>query len=167
MSVPLLQELVAHLVWADSELLGAVAAVPEASTDQTLLRTLQHIVFVERIFTSLLTGAAFDMQQESQPVDNLPALQNLYGQTRRHLLSFTSELSGELLTRPVENPWAPELRGTVAQIVMQVVLHSQNHRGQCLTRLRELAGKAPTLDFIIWLKLGRPVPLTLATVTAG
>jgi uncharacterized damage-inducible protein DinB len=35
---------------------------------------------------------------------------------------------------------------------MQVALHGQNHRGQSLTRLRELGGKPPTLDYIIWIK---------------
>ncbi len=160
MSVSLLQQLAAHLAWADSELLDAVAAAPEACSDPRLLGILHHIVFVERFFTALLTGTAFNLQQESQPAEALAGLQSLHSRTQFDLLLFTNDLKEELLSVPVENPWAPDLRGTVAQILLQIVLHSQNHRGQCLARLREVTGNAPTLDFIVWLKLGRPAPLT-------
>ena len=39
----------------------------------------------------------------------------------------------------------------------QIVMHSQNHRGQCLTRLRENGAQPPTLDYILWAK-DRPAP---------
>jgi uncharacterized damage-inducible protein DinB len=41
---------------------------------------------------------------------------------------------------------------------MQVVMHSQSHRGQCASRLRAAGGQPPTLDFIVWLK-DRPAPV--------
>ncbi|MBL8232675.1 MAG: hypothetical protein JNL98_29525 [Bryobacterales bacterium] len=47
------------------------------------------------------------------------------------------------------------LNPSLAEAWMQVVMHSQNHRGQCLTRLRELGAKPPTLDYILWLKRQR------------
>lgn len=165
MSVPLIQELVDHLIWADTELPGAVAAAPNASSDEKLTGILQHIVLVQRIFHAMLTGEALDVQLESQPVRSVSALKALYRRSHTDLLSFTSDLTEEVLARHVENPWAPELKGTAIQILMQVILHSQNHRGQCLTRLRELTRDAPTLDYIIWLKLGRPT--APQTVTAG
>jgi uncharacterized damage-inducible protein DinB len=38
-------------------------------------------------------------------------------------------------------------------------MHSQNHRGQCLTKIRENGGKPPTLDYIKWAKIqGTPHP---------
>lgn len=93
----------------------------------------------------------------------MAALKALYSRSHTDLHSFTGDLTEESLARPVQNPWVPELAGTVAQILMQVILHSQSHRGQCLTRRHELTGNAPTLDFIIWLKFGRPtLPQTVA-----
>jgi uncharacterized damage-inducible protein DinB len=53
-------------------------------------------------------------------------------------------------------PWIPGARPTLAEALMQVVMHSQNHRGQCLSRLRELGAAPPTLDFIRWVR-DRPV----------
>jgi uncharacterized damage-inducible protein DinB len=164
MPVPLLHQLFTHQAWADSELLRAIAAHPAASSDEKLIATLHHIVAVQRIFTAMLTGTPLDVQQERQAVTSLPELQQLYAGSHARQLAFVSELTAEALDRPVENPWMPDLKGTVADILMQVILHSQNHRGQCLTRLRELTGNAPTLDFILWVKLGRPNPAQTAGV---
>jgi uncharacterized damage-inducible protein DinB len=41
--------------------------------------------------------------------------------------------------------------------MMQVVMHSQGHRSQCATRLRQLGGTPPAMDFVLWLK-ERPEP---------
>ena len=154
--IALIRELLGHQAWADTELLRAVAADAGASSDSKLRETLQHTVVVQRVFAAMLTGAALDVQKESQPVESVTALHELFAASHLSLLSFVDGLSAEALDSAVQNPWMPDLKGTVAEILMQVVLHTQNHRGQCLTHLRELTGKAPTLDFIIWLKLGRP-----------
>jgi uncharacterized damage-inducible protein DinB len=150
-----MHQLFEHEAWADDELLRAVGAHERSSSDEKLIGILHHIVLVQRIFTAMLTGAALEIEKESQPVKGLVPLQELYAASHSSQLSLVKGLTVEALDRPVENPWAPDLKGTVSEILMQVILHSQNHRGQCLTRLRELTGKAPTLDFIIWLKLGR------------
>jgi len=158
MPLALMRQLFEHQAWADGELLRAVAAHATASSDGKLTATLHHIVIVQRVFTAMLTGAAFDVGKETQSVHDVAVLQELYEASHRGLLSLLNGLTVEAFGRPVENPWAPDLKGTVAEILMQVILHSQNHRGQCLTRLRELTGEAPTLDFIIWLKLNRLTP---------
>ena len=49
--------------------------------------------------------------------------------------------------------WFPGLSLPISDLLMQVAMHSQNHRGQCLTRLRELGGKPPTVDFIVYRKV--------------
>ena len=158
----MLHQLFEHQAWADAELLRAVGANQSAAADEKLLGTLHHIVFVQRVFTAMLNGGAFDIQQESQPATSLAGLQERYAESHANQRLLLKDLTAESLTRWVENPWAPDLSGTVAEILMQVVLHSQNHRGQCLTRLRELTGAAPTLDFIVWLKVVREGGVSLA-----
>ena len=39
---------------------------------------------------------------------------------------------------------------------MQCVMHSQYHRGQNATRLRELGGSPPITDYILWLYKSKP-----------
>ena len=55
---------------------------------------------------------------------------------------------------------------TVAEGLTQIFMHSQNHRGQCLTRLRENGAKPPTLDYILWAR-DRPAPAWPEPLSAG
>lgn len=59
---------------------------------------------------------------------------------------------------------APTLLLLVWTLLMAVqlftaVMHSQGHRGQNATRLRELGGKMPMTDYIVWILEGRPSPV--------
>jgi uncharacterized damage-inducible protein DinB len=47
---------------------------------------------------------------------------------------------------------------TIGETMLQVAFHSTYHRGQANTRLRELGGKPPLVDYIAWIWLGRPAP---------
>jgi uncharacterized damage-inducible protein DinB len=49
-----------------------------------------------------------------------------------------------------------ELTITVGEALTQMAMHSQWHRGQNATRLRELAAQPPTVDLIAWYWKGRP-----------
>jgi hypothetical protein len=57
-----------------------------------------------------------------QPVLSLLPLQELYGTSQSSQLSFVKGLTVGALDRPVENPWAQDLKGTVAEILMPVIL---------------------------------------------
>ncbi len=78
--------------------------------------------------------------------------------------AFLAGLTEEKLDQIANMPWAERLSAqfgtvhdsTVAETLMQVPLHSTNHRGQVLTKLREMGGKPPTLDFIAWVWVGKP-----------
>ena len=58
----------------------------------------------------------------------------------------------------IDIPWFkdPPLSLTVAEALTQMAMHSQWHRGQNATRLRELGGEPPTTDLIVWYWKGRP-----------
>jgi uncharacterized damage-inducible protein DinB len=73
-------------------------------------------------------------------------------------LSFVARLEAGELARRIQMPWIPGSCPSLAEALIQVVMHSQNHRGECLSRLRTLGRNSPTLDYIIWLK-DRPAPV--------
>lgn len=152
----LVNELVRHMVWADVRLMEAVEAATEAQGDEELVRVLNHVVFVQRLFASVLRGESFDIPHEAKRVESLEGLRELMRGSHRDLLEFTGRQSDESLAQPANNAWRPQFRGSVRDVLMQVVLHSQSHRGQCLARLRALTGKAPTLDHLLWVEMGRP-----------
>ena len=45
---------------------------------------------------------------------------------------------------------------TVAEALVQVAMHSQHHRGQLMTRLKDFGGEPKNVDWIIWLWKQKP-----------
>jgi uncharacterized damage-inducible protein DinB len=83
------------------------------------------------------------------------------------LFAFSGTLHEEYFSAPMPMPWAeratqrfgcaPEVT-SVGETFLQVVLHSQHHRGQICTRLRECGVEPPLVDYIAWLWTARPGP---------
>lgn len=156
----MLQKLFQHQAWADSALLQAVRAQEGAWDDQKLRSAMHHIVMVQRAFLSLFLERPFDMQQEMIAPQSLDDLDRLFQEAHGEELAFVSQLETTDLGRVLDMPWIPGCRPSLAEALMQVVMHSQNHRGQCLSRLRALGGTPPILDFIVWIK-DNPAPARL------
>lgn len=152
----LFDSLFRHQAWADASLLSAVQAHPESLGNEWMLKTLHHIVFVQRYFLSCFLNRPFDRARESQPAVSFAELIALYRATHEEELAFVHALAPGDLERKFELPFL-QTHFTVAEGLTQVVMHSQNHRGQCLTRLRETGARTPTLDYILWAKT-RPAP---------
>jgi uncharacterized damage-inducible protein DinB len=143
-----------HLAWADAALLSAVAAHPESLADERVQKLLRHILRVERVFYARFTGADADAVREIPP--DFAGVVALFRTAHSDLLPYVDRLTEDEAARTFPLP-ALEIHPTVADGLAQVVLHGQNHRGQCLMHLRENGATAPTLDYIFWAK-GRPGP---------
>ena len=139
-------------------MLAAVRAHPAANDDEKLRQTLHHILVVQRAFVSIFLKRPFDMAAELQPPESLDALAARFRDTHTEELAFVKSLDEPSLARVIDMSWLPGARLTLAQTLMQVLMHSQAHRGQCASRLRAARGEPPTLDFIVWLK-DRPAPV--------
>jgi uncharacterized damage-inducible protein DinB len=140
-----------HQAWADAALLTAVHTHHVSLEDPWLLKTLCHILFVQRFFLSRFTGRDFNMAEESKPPASFAELVSLYKSTHTEELAFIEALTPADLERRFELAFL-QTEFAVADGLMQVVFHSQHHRGQCLTRLRENGATPPTLDYILWAK---------------
>ena len=150
----MLRMLYAHQAWADATILAAVSKQPGAMEDEAMRKMLHHIVMVQRAFLSLFQQTPFDMAKENA----LPVSVELFRQSHEAELAFAQGVDEGQLARTFEMPWIPGLRLSVGEAMMQVVMHSQSHRGQCAARLRALGGAPPMTDFIIWLR-DRPTPM--------
>jgi uncharacterized damage-inducible protein DinB len=148
----MIRSLFKHQEWADAAMLQAVRALPGSEKDEKMRWTLHHIVMVQRAFLSLFLKRPFDMQREMQAPESFVDLDRLFRDSHAEESSFVGQLQEADLARTVDMPWIPDCHLTLGQALMQVVMHSQGHRGQCLARLRVLGGTPPTLDFILWLK---------------
>jgi uncharacterized damage-inducible protein DinB len=148
----MLQDLIRHKGYTDAALLRAIRQHGPAANDSELLQLLHHILLANRFWLMLSMSKPFVLEEESRVPDSLEALTVRYRETHAEEIAWASALTDDDLARNVESSFFPGTLYTVAQGFTQVCMHSHGHRSQCATRLRQLGGIPPILDFIVWLR---------------
>lgn len=150
----LLVDLYRHQAWADALHLSAVAAHAPSAADDSIRTRMLHIYTVQ-LFFRWMTGGMGGAFTPPDPgaVRDLRRLSELVHQYHDEMIPFVEALEEPRLSEPVDNPFAPPAapRLTVAQALTQCAMHSQYHRGQNATRMRELGAEPPLTDFIAWI----------------
>ena len=159
---PLLRDLYGHQEWADAELWRAVEASAAACDDRAIRDRLHHIHLVQRAFRWIV--GTREPVFTPPTVADFATLADVKAWGRAYhdeMRGFLSGLAAERLDAVIDIPWFgdPALEITVAQALTQCAMHSQYHRGQNATRLRELGGEPPMTDLIVWYWKGRPPAL--------
>jgi uncharacterized damage-inducible protein DinB len=155
----LLSDLLRHQLWADAELWNALAAHPAARNDAVVHHRLHHTHLVQRLFVYAVGGRATPPQlgkaDDFATFDDL----NVYArESHDQITNCVAALSDDRLAAMITMPWLgdPAFSLTVEEALAQMAMHSQHHRAQNATRLRELGGTPPTLDLIVWYLKKRP-----------
>ena len=119
---------------------------------------------VQHIFLQAWTAAPFKVRERGE-FAMLSDLAAWGREAHRDTLAFLEGVSVDDLDREFRVPWAsyfeqrstqPAGVHTLGESVLQVMLHTQHHRGQICSRLRDVGAEPPTVDFIVWLWGGRP-----------
>ncbi len=165
MDVKTLADLDRHMEWADATVWSAVLGCGAGQTDTRLHDLLYHVHMVQRAFLRTWRGEPRD-----QPYPTFDALLPMMAWARDGHAEIATQLA-TLTDRDVDGAmpvaWAEMVEKhfgrapgptTLGETVLQVVLHSQYHRGQVNARLRELGATPPLVDYIAWLWFGRPAP---------
>ncbi len=156
-----IQDLLGHQAWADAEHWRAMHAHPPAHDDRMLRTRLHHLHLVQRAFTWAV-GDRRKSFEFSKPEDfsSFAELMAFARGGHAAIDRLRIELTDSRLAEQVAIPWFkdPPLSLTVGEALTQCALHSQWHRAQNATRLRELGASPPTVDLIVWYWTGRPVP---------
>jgi uncharacterized damage-inducible protein DinB len=153
----MLRDLLRHKGYANAALLKAIRQHSVAAQDEELRKLLHHILLANRFWFMRSFGRDLDLQKESQVPASLEPLAALYRETHDQEMEWISGLKEADLEQKLETRFIAGQTFSVAQGMMQVIMHSQGHRAQCLTRLRSLGGTPPATDFVLWLK-DRPEP---------
>jgi uncharacterized damage-inducible protein DinB len=92
------------------------------------------------------------------PPPSFEELQARAAASHAGLREFAASLPPDALSRTVRILWFPEPPCviTVAEALVQVAMHTQHHRGQCMTRLKDFGGEPKNVDWIIWLWKQKP-----------
>ena len=163
--LPSIRDLFGHMEWADAGLWKVALATPAAGDDVFLREKLHHLHMVQRSFF-LIWHDEDPRAAANLTFEELPALARWGREYHAGAATYLGKLDDATLVRVIALPWASRFAGegrpigpvTLGETLLQVALHSVNHRGQLLVRLRELGAAPPTLDYIMWLWLGRPRP---------
>ena len=150
-----------HQEWADAEMWKAIEGLPGALDDEHIVKRFRHFHSTQYAYLFLVRGEQLDLRGLSQRYgDSVPIteIKRYAAGTHREWTRSLIELPESRLDEKLLIPWFKDSSFivTIGQALVQVAMHSQHHRGQNATRLRELGGKPPTLDFILWIQKGRP-----------
>ena len=163
MQLETLNELYAHMQWADASVWHAVLASEAARSDEKLRGLFHHLHLVQHAFLRAWRGEGADLTfptfAEVEPLRN-------WGRSYYEVIfRYLAELTEEEISKPAELPWEEIVERQIGQkpagisvgaTLLQVPLHSLYHRGQINLRLREVGGEPPTVDFIVWRWLNKP-----------
>jgi uncharacterized damage-inducible protein DinB len=152
-----LKDLLGHQAWADAVLFHAWGTSGFLE-DGDLRARMDHMLATTEAFLQVLKGDAVALVEHP-----LPAYQELKVRCEaghQVLKALGRGLDETELARAVRIPWFPDPPCVipVSDALLQVCLHSQHHRGQCMARLRALGASPKNVDYIIWLWKQKPEP---------
>ena len=151
-----LRDLMAHAEWANAVFFHAWGKSPARDHEEMRTR-VGHIIGVQSAFMSIFKG-----EQPGGPRGGPPPtfdeLKTRAETTHANLRDFAESLNSETLSRTIHIPWFPDPPCviTLGEALVQVAMHTQHHRGQCMTRLKDFGGQAKNVDWIIWLWQKKP-----------
>jgi uncharacterized damage-inducible protein DinB len=158
-----LRDLFSHMQWADALVWNAVFSNADAAADARVRDLLSHLHMVQRLFLAVWKEG--DLKAATKGSPDIAAACESARSYYADIGAFLSQLDETSLTNAVTLPWAAgfaESLGrepsspTLAETMLQVVMHSTYHRGQVNARLRALNVEPPLTDFIAWVWFGRP-----------
>lgn len=150
--LPLVDQLIRHKWWANSNLLQSIERHQPAAQDTELRILLHHILVANRYWLLLTLGQPFIDEEERRIPESHAALVDQFAATERQEVDWLSRITALELDRSLQPRALPDITVTVAQAAIQVALHSQGHRSQCATRLRAFGGIPAPMDFVLWVR---------------
>jgi uncharacterized damage-inducible protein DinB len=157
------RDLLTHMEWADAQTWRAVRPLAPAQTDERLKWLFHHLHLVQSIYVQAWRGDRFELT-EVKAYSDLTAIETWARSFYPHAVAFAGSVDERRFAQPLPVPWSQmivekfgkELPVTLGESVWQVFLHTSYHRGQISTRIRELGGEPPLIDYLYWVWAGRP-----------
>lgn len=157
-----LKSLFNHMMWADAEIWKKVLSLPAVENDERIKKLIYHLHQVQYAYFFLCDEHPPKIPKPEE-FTNLKSIA-LWGRKYQEKMNFF--LSSEIVSEKIiEIPWSKFMErrigkkvvpATLEETMLQVASHSTYHRGQINTRFRELDGEPASVDFIVWVWLGKP-----------
>ena len=153
-----------HMQWADAEVWKKVLSFEKAENDERIKKLLYHLHQVQYAFYFVWNDLPVENPKQQEFV-NLNSIAKWGFDYQQKLKEFISTTKADEIEKVIQIPWAVFMErrigkkvvpASLEETMLQVILHSTYHRAQINTRLRELGGEPPSVDFIVWVWLGKP-----------
>lgn len=157
------RDLLTHMEWADAQTWRAVRDFAPAQSDERLKWLFHHLHLVQSIYLQAWRGEPFELT-ELKAYPDLGAIEAWARSYYPRAAAYAAAVDESRFAQTLAVPWSQmivakfgkELAVTLGESVWQVFLHTSYHRGQISTRIREIGGEPPLIDYLYWVWAGRP-----------
>ena len=158
MTLQELKTLHAYNAWADNRMFESLALLPEdqylkdlGSSHGGIHGTMTHLVGAQKVWLERFKGDVKPFLSKNPPPD-LPALKKIWEETGYETAKWLSMMTDKKLTATftMKNLKGETQTHVFWQAFQHLVNHSSYHRGQVVTMIRQLGGKPPTTDLILF-----------------
>ncbi|WP_238655255.1 DinB family protein [Paenibacillus piscarius] len=142
-----------HLYWADGRIMDALKA--SHTKDTELLKLVRHVAVAEQVWMSRLQGKSNVQYWLWEEAEDLTAIRQLFEANAEQYRSYLAELEESELDRMVDYATQSGIsfQTSVRDILLQVLLHGQYHRGQINRTLRMEEAEPVPVDYITFVRL--------------
>lgn len=142
-----------HLYWADGRILDALEESETKNKD--LLKLVRHVAVAERVWLSRLQGKSTAQYSLWEEAEDLTAVRTMFEDNAEQYRVYIEGLEESELDEMVDyaNMSGVPFRTSVRDILLQVLLHGQYHRGQINRGLRMESAEPVQVDYITFARL--------------
>ena len=153
----MLGDLFRHGAWADAAHMRAIEGHAASRDDAELRERLGHIRDALCAYLAFLMDRP-EEEHLPRPAASLSELRQSLRDCHAEYLRFLENRTQDQLSERLTYSESGSLTATVAEVMLQAIMHGQHHRGQNAIRLRRLGLDPPTTDYIAWVLTGKPAP---------
>lgn len=142
-----------HLYWANGRILDALEESETKNKD--LLKLVRHVAVAERVWLSRLQGKGSTQYSLWEEAEDLSAIWTMFEENAEQYRVYIEGLEESELDEMVDysNQSGVPFRSSVRDILSQVILHGQYHRGQINRALRIESAEPVQVDYITFARL--------------
>lgn len=144
-----------HMIWADGRILDAVEESETKNKD--LLKLARHVAIAERVWLSRLQGKSSAQYSLWEEAEDLTAIRTMFEENAEQYRVYIEALEESGVDEMIEyaNQNGVPFRTSVRDILSQVLLHGQYHRGQINRALRIESAEPVQVDYITFARSER------------
>lgn len=142
-----------HMYWADGRILDALEE--SGTKNKDLLKLVRHVAVAERVWLSRLEGKGSAQYSLWEEAEGLKVIRTMFEENAKQYRVYIEGLEEFELDEIIDyaNQSGVQFRTSVRDILLQVLLHGQYHRGQINRALRVESAEPVQIDYITFARL--------------